>query len=746
MAITVRVQNYQSIADATVELKGLTVVTGTNNAGKALLNGTKVATPNGWRLVESLCVGDSVFAGNGTVTTVLGVFPQGVKDTCTITFDDGREVTTDLEHQWRVSVSNGRFEKPQRWEVATTKQLWDRVGSNPKGAMRPAIPRAGAVQYPHRDVPLDPYLLGVLLGDGNLHDHGVRVCLPDEGVRQQVAASLGDLAQLQYSSRHSYRIRTDRGKPNPVLDALRGLGLSGVKSPDKFIPEGYLRNSVGVRIALLQGILDTDGGVTRNGTPEFYTSSKRLMHDVKELLYSLGAALRVRTKRGKYRNNQGEAVQCHTAYTIVFRLPDVDVFRLRRKSRLVKELTRRVQPLMVGFRKSDAAPCTCIAVACPTKTFQIEGHLVTHNSALMRAISGVFTNARGTHFVRHGAKSCKVTITFPDGNTVTWEKGKGINRYVLNGKEFNRVGHGVPDEVAALGIRPVTAGTETYWPQIGKQVKGQVFLVDRSGSQIAEVVADVDRVGECNAALRAVEKDRRSNNAALKIRKEDLKDAQDKVAKYAGLDAALDAVRQVQDDQKVCAGLRQAVINVTDLRDRRAVTDQAVSQLKGCDTVKLPSATGVDKVRKALGICTDYKDRRGKAQQAVSQLKGVADIVLPDPQPVVQLQASLGQATALRDKRVKVTQQIAKLSVQSVDLSGVEASVARVEKASSIVRQVKALTSQRGVTMREREDLAVRLDQVAVDISNQQKLRRRLLAELGYCPTCERDCAEPQDH
>ena len=124
MAVTVRIRNFRAIRDATIKIDGLTVLSGVNNSGKALRNGTLVSTPSGWIPVQELKVGNKVFAGHGGATTISGVYPQGIRDIWKVGFDDGREVFVDGEAMGRlpieeltVSLSHAGREAYLNWEA-----------------------------------------------------------------------------------------------------------------------------------------------------------------------------------------------------------------------------------------------------------------------------------------------------------------------------------------------------------------------------------------------------------------------------------------------------------------------------------------------------------------------------------------------------------------------------------------------------------------------------------------------------
>ena len=144
----------------------------------------------------------------------------------------------------------------------------------------------------------------------------------------------------------------------------------------------------------------------------------------------------------------------------------------------------------------------------------ITGQNNSGKSAIMRAIRAVFQNRRDSGFIHDGQDYCLVRIDFDDGQYVQWKKygkrpirgkNKGIlgsfkTDYEVNGTEFKGVANDVPEEVIALGVKSIPLGNDTVWPQVARQVEDVFFLIDRPGSNIAEAVADVERV----AVLRAL--------------------------------------------------------------------------------------------------------------------------------------------------------------------------------------------------------------------------------------------------
>lgn len=709
MSFRIRVRNFQSIEDATIEVAGLTVITGPNNSGKALKNGTRVATPKGWQPVESLLPGDRVISGDGTPTTVLGVYPQGERQTWRVVFDDGRSVVVDGGHLWSTSIASDRFsslrksgEGIQRWKTLTTNQILQRVGNSPKGQMRPSIPGAGPTQYDPQEIRLDPYLLGVLLGDGSMSGGYIGFSSADSEIVDAVAGAIPQGYRLVPSGGYDYKISGARGVrhagSNTVTNECRKLGIT-VTSAYKFIPESYKYNAVSVRLAVLQGLLDTDGTVDKsNGGVTFSTASSRLADDVIELVQSLGGKVRRRLRHPHYKY-LGERREGLPSHSLCIRLLGFDLFRLTRKLALVHAPKRRNDPLIVSITSEGVADCTCIEVDHPSHLYQIEGHLVTHNTSLCRATYGAFTNARGNKYVRHGKESCEVRLDFPDGRSLVWEKGAKVNRYELDGKALNKVGQGAPPEVASLGVQPVEAAGRELWPQFAHQFVGQVFLLDEPGSVLAEAISDVARVGVLNEALRNSQSDRRTAGSELKLRVEDVGKHEVAVRKFDGLDGVLALVHEVEAEREHISQLRLRLSGVERLRDRLRAAEDEVARL------------------------APVRDMGSDLEDAPLTKTVKADAALDWVRSAIR---RLAFAVSAHDEARHYFEATGKTTFPSLDVGD---SVGQL----GVVSTLLSTLSSRGKSV---SLLSAEVSTVATDLSVSQSDLSELLATAGACPTC----------
>jgi phosphate starvation-inducible protein PhoH and related proteins len=362
--------------------------------GRAQPLSTKVLTPNGFRPIGNLHVGDFVIGSDGRPTEVLGVYPQGFKEIYRVHAQDGSSTLASGDHLWSVYTRRDRSAgKPPR--VLQTKEM--------VGTLRAAhyhryeLPLLSApVGFTARPVPLDPYALGLLLGDGCFSCRATPSFATSDPA---LAESLGQLIpgiEVRRKSDVDYVLNriTRPGEvitiENPVTGAMRRLGLAGTRSNTKFVPEDYLFNSPDVRLAVLQGLLDSDGGpVTQRGRTRrirFTTVSDTLRDDVVFLVQSLGGVVYQRTRRAAGRRPglaRGRDVHGRSdAHMLDIRLPEGIVpFRLARKAAKY-DATGGGRPMRFVDRIEPAGTeeAVCIRVAASDSLYVTEDFLLTHNT------------------------------------------------------------------------------------------------------------------------------------------------------------------------------------------------------------------------------------------------------------------------------------------------------------------------------------------------------------------------------
>ena len=361
--------------------------------GRAQPLDREVLTPSGFRAIGSLRVGDLVIGSDGMPTPVIGVYPQGRREVFRVEAQDGASTLACAEHLWSVTtIDDLRHGKDAR--VLQTREMIGRLRRHHQ--RRFALPLVEPVELERQDVPIDPYALGLLLGDGCITTKTTpSFSTRDRELARALESALPDI-ELRRKSKFDYVLRHEHGRrggvivSNPVTVALRELGLAGTRSATKFVPECYLHNAPAVRLALLQGLLDTDGGpVTQAGRRcrvQYRTASARLADDVVFLVRSLGgvAYRRRRAAKGRPPGFAGGRSVHHRAdaHILEIRLPaGLEPFRLRRKHALYHEHGGgRPMRFIESIEPAGEAETVCIQVAAEDSLYVTDDFLVTHNT------------------------------------------------------------------------------------------------------------------------------------------------------------------------------------------------------------------------------------------------------------------------------------------------------------------------------------------------------------------------------
>jgi len=358
-----------------------------------------VLTPTGWRAMGQLKVGDFVTGSDGERTLVSGVFPQGKKMVYRVTMTDGASALACAEHLWAVrTASDKRRDKSLR--VLQTQEMMNNLHCFHQ--YRYELPLLSApVKWPSREVPLEPYSLGLMLGDGCITGKtSPSFCTTDVDLVSSLEVSLaGRNLNFRRKSNVDYVITNPlAGKGghfsqmprNPLTEALRQLDLSGTRSATKFIPAVYLYNSAEVRLAVLQGLLDTDGGPVRQTERtcrvQYTTTSERLKNDVLFLVRSLGGVAYWRKRKAEGRKpgfaRGREIGYCHDAFVMDIRLPDnLAPFRLARKADIYHEHTGgRPMRFIKNIEPVGEMETQCISVAASDSLYVTDDFILTHNT------------------------------------------------------------------------------------------------------------------------------------------------------------------------------------------------------------------------------------------------------------------------------------------------------------------------------------------------------------------------------
>ncbi len=260
---------------------------------------TPVSTPQGWKTIGDLEIDDFVFGLDGLPKRVLDLHEIAEHDVYRVELTDGRWTECCDEHLWMVCNQPSRS-KGAPFRVVQTQEMIA-TGLKRGANYLYGLPLIEPVSYPEANLLIDPYVLGVLIGDGCLRERVATFRADEQDIVDEVSRRLPDDVRVMFDTKNdgtkTYRISklTTANSRNPVMAALDGLDLTGRGSHDKFIPDVYKIASTQQRLDLLRGLMDTDGSFTKD--PYFATVSEQLAKDVSEIVYSLGGRGLLRKKQ-----------------------------------------------------------------------------------------------------------------------------------------------------------------------------------------------------------------------------------------------------------------------------------------------------------------------------------------------------------------------------------------------------------------------------------------------------------------
>jgi len=366
----IQVHNLVDNSDVT------TVVCG-RRFGKMLRVDEPVPTPDGWMTMGELEPGMRVFGADGQPVTVTWVSPIEVPETVyLITFDDGHQIEACSDHQWlsytkKSRKSMRRAKKPYPPQVVTTQEIFETLKYRDES--NHAIKISGAVEYAEADLSIDPYTLGVWLGDGT--NATTAITSDDEEVIDYIR-DVGYLVEKKvYSDRTPrYVIQSEksgtRSIPGSFNYELNALGLKN----NKHIPTQYLQASIEQRFELLRGLMDTDGYIDKRGHSFFNCSHLPLVNDVRRLVESLGIKCHMRSKTAMCNGKD-----CGLTYELGF-TTDKPVFKLQRKLERLRNVAWHNEYRYIhSVEQVSSSPMRCIEVE--GELYQVGNYyLTTHNT------------------------------------------------------------------------------------------------------------------------------------------------------------------------------------------------------------------------------------------------------------------------------------------------------------------------------------------------------------------------------
>lgn len=351
---------------------------------------TSILTTKGFKKVTDLTYKDKVLNSDGEVCNIVSFTDTDEIECYEIETTDGRKIISSYNHNHpiyyygNIHQENYKITRGYKHEYWTSEKIYNEM-QKPHRHNKIFIKEFNDIHTKDKQLPVDPYVLGVLIGDGCLTCSGLRYCKPSQEVFNKVKSKLPE-AEVRFSPNGKDVIINDDGD---IKKYIKEVGLN-VYSYEKFIPEEYKVNlSKQQKLDLLQGLLDTDGN-QQSSYNEFSTTSKQLALDVQQLAWSLGYRCSIKSRMGKYKKD-GIIKETRLNYRVC-------ISNKRKKAQCVIKNITKVAP-----RKTR-----CITIDNPNHTIITDNYLVTSNTGKSLLVQDI-----AMHIAKQGRKvlfcSCEMS-------------------------------------------------------------------------------------------------------------------------------------------------------------------------------------------------------------------------------------------------------------------------------------------------------------------------------------------------
>lgn len=369
------------------------VIAGKSGMGKAQPLAEPVLMRDGnWRPIGDMRLGDELASVDGAKSYVSGLFPQGSREIYRVTFSDGRSTEVCGDHLWAINVASIWGQS----RILSTMKLLELL-QQPSFRNRLSVPMVSGNFGTDQELPVDPYVLGVLLGDGSFRGSTPRLTSADEEILEAVRARLTDDMVLQrVVGSYAYSLKGASGgykfghgrALSSLTGAVASLGLMGVRSEGKFVPRCYLHASKEVRLDILRGLIDTDGWVEKHGSVRFCTTSAQLAEDVEYLVRSVGGTCSRRARQTHF-TVRGVKKAGKPSFVCRIRHAHAEELMLlsRKRSRATRTRNSFVNLNVRSIELLCSKECVCISVTHPSNLYVTRDFVVTHNTALLSGIA-----------------------------------------------------------------------------------------------------------------------------------------------------------------------------------------------------------------------------------------------------------------------------------------------------------------------------------------------------------------------
>ncbi len=347
----------------------LGIVLAPTGIGKELPISEPVLTPKGWIKNGDLKLGDEIIGSDGKKQYVLGVYPQGVKPIYKVEFTDNTFVNCGLDHLWAVIDKD----KNKSYKIVRTSDMMSHIKSG--GRYNYKLPIVEPVEFENNVVLIDPYFLGIILSNKVLsYDSDVNVLIKDDELFDNIKHLDG---QIFFNQHYKSDVQiAHKISLKAIIEKLKIYNLLDKISNNKFIPKEYIYNSINVRLSVLQGLMDIDGRINKNGTLQISTTSKDLSENIREIVLSLGGTIKINTKTQKNRK---------LLHIITFSFNNnIIPFRLLHK---INDYRTRIiyfkQKYVKSIKYSHDEEALCIKVSNEDQLYVTRDYVLTHNTTIL---------------------------------------------------------------------------------------------------------------------------------------------------------------------------------------------------------------------------------------------------------------------------------------------------------------------------------------------------------------------------
>ena len=383
--IKIPLHNYQKRVLRGLRDNRFVVLLSSRQSGKALALDTPISTPLGWTTMGELKQGDQVYGADGTPCNVVYAHDVLENRKCyKVIFDNGEEIIADADHLW---YTESRNERKTGGTIKTTQQLVNTLhapyGVEPNHRIPTCI---NGLSGSLKELPIDPYVFGLWLGDGA--SAGGTMTVGKRDINDIVDILNTQQKQFDKLILHEYKkevytLRITSSK-NLHTESLAGILKHNNLINNKHIPCNYMLSSREQRLALLQGLMDSDGYIDVNGSACFYNTDLNLAKQVKELIESLGYKATYKEFVPKLRG-----VECSICAIINFK-PIEFVCRLSFKRNRIKIKPLEVQShlraqwhYIKNIQEVESVPVRCITVDSKDNLYLAGKQLIpTHNTTM----------------------------------------------------------------------------------------------------------------------------------------------------------------------------------------------------------------------------------------------------------------------------------------------------------------------------------------------------------------------------